>query len=255
MDGGTVTNKGWCPPNYSPLEKMLMGWLTPVELTKDTVITGLKPISEGGEAYIINHTDDEFYLIENRQWKGWDYGLPGQGLLVYHVLYDKYAWGGNSINNIEGKPNYSIVSADNLSFMDWYSLIRSRGLKSQYVNKNDRLNSILLSSAAYPYATDSTTFVNDCLTDTSLPSSTMYMNNAEGSRKLSKPITNITQNDDGTVSFEFHASNPDGITDITLQNLHNDVIYDLQGRRMPHSSLSLLPPGLYIINGRKYIAQ
>ena len=83
----------------------------------------------------------------------------------------------------------------------------------------------------------------------------MYTNNAEGSRKLSKPITNITQNDDGTVSFEFHASNPDAITDVTHQTLHNDVIYDLQGRKMPYSSPSLLPPGLYIINGRKFIAR
>jgi len=51
MDGGNYTNRGWCPPNYSPLEKMLMGWLTPEELTENTDINGLKPIAEGGKAF------------------------------------------------------------------------------------------------------------------------------------------------------------------------------------------------------------
>ena len=47
MDGGNFTNYGWCPPNYTPLEKMLLGWLTPVELTEPTSITDLKSVSEG----------------------------------------------------------------------------------------------------------------------------------------------------------------------------------------------------------------
>ena len=255
MDGGTFTNYGWCPPNYSPLEKMLLGWLTPVELTEDTVIEGLKPVADGGKAYLIRHTDNEYLLLENRQWKGWDYGLPGRGLVIYHVNYDQLAWAMNYVNIYPGFPYYSIVTADRLNYDNWTNIIRERGLKSQFADSERWLHCLALSSAAYPYATDSTTFVNDCLTDISLPSSTMYTNNAEGSRKLSKPVTNITQNDDGTVSFEFHASNPDAISDVTHQKKHNDVIYDLQGRRMPHSSPSLQPSGLYIINGRKFIAR
>ncbi len=142
-----------------------------------------------------------------------------------------------------------------MDYNAWLAFYQKRGGGNPYLDKSRRLHNCLLSSASYPWSTDSTDFVNDCLTDTSLPSSTMYTNNAEGSRKLSKPITNITQNDDGTVSFEFHASNPDAIIDVTYQNHHNDIIYDLQGRRIPHTTPSLLPPGFYIINGRKYIAQ
>ena len=47
MDGGNFTNYGWCPPNFSMQEKMLLGWLTPTELTEATTITNMKPVSEG----------------------------------------------------------------------------------------------------------------------------------------------------------------------------------------------------------------
>ena len=51
MDGGNFTNYGWCPPDYSPLEKMLFGWLTPEELTGPTTIKDMKPQIDGGPVY------------------------------------------------------------------------------------------------------------------------------------------------------------------------------------------------------------
>jgi hypothetical protein len=33
------------------------------------------------------------------------------------------------------------------------------------------------------------------------------------------------------------------------------VIYNLLGQRMPNNTLSELPKGIYIINGKKYIKQ
>ena len=70
MDGGNFTNYGWCPPNYTPIEKMLLGWLTPVELTEPASIVNLKPVSEGGEVYIAYYTpiptDDEEHPSEAR---------------------------------------------------------------------------------------------------------------------------------------------------------------------------------------------
>lgn len=47
MDGGNFVEWGWCPPSYSPLEKMLLGWLTPIVLTEATTIIDAKPVSEG----------------------------------------------------------------------------------------------------------------------------------------------------------------------------------------------------------------
>ena len=250
MDGGTFTNYGWCPPNYSPLEKMLLGWLTPVELTNDRPVEGVKPIADGGEAYLIRHTDDEFLLLENRQWNGWDYGLPGRGLVVYHVYFDEWSWALNQVNN-QLTPYYSIVTADCLNYLNWVDIIRQRGLPSQFSDAERKLHCLALSSAAYPYATDSTVFVNNCLTDTSLPSSIMYTDNDSGSRQLSKPLTEITQHDDGTISFVFCASNHvDGIRPISADwQSHREDIYSLSGRKVPLNESHM--NGIYIMNGKK----
>lgn len=254
MDNGNITNQGWCPPNYSPLEKMLLGWGKPIELESDAEIEGMKPISEGGPFYRISHTKSEYYLLENRQWSGWDAGVPGQGLLVWHVNYDRDAWYYNRVNNVHGEPNCHLVAADGLSYSDWDWIFKKTGEKNPYQNKSRLMNKCYLSSAPYPWKTDSTDFVNDCLTDTSLPATKLYSKNDSGSDLLSKPIFNIRQDPDGTISFSFRSSNAsDGITDVTHQKNHSDVIYDLQGRRIPYSSPSLLSPGLYIINGRKHI--
>lgn len=252
MDGGHGSNLGWCPPNYSPLEKMLLGWLTPTELTKDTVITGLKPVSDGGEVYLIRHTEDEYYLLENRQWQGWDVSVPGQGLLVWHVNYNRSKWNGNVVNNTTGKPNYHLVTADNLDFDAWYDLYIERGGGNPYQDKSRRLHRWLLSSAPYPWATDSTDFVNRELTDTSVPVAMMYNRNAAGSYLLSKPITDITQHDDGTISFVFHASSADGLNNPSTDEAPS-AIYTLTGRKVESDAINRLPKGFYIINGKKTI--
>ena len=205
MDGGNFTGRGWCPPNYSPLEKMLLGWLEPEELTEECTISGLKPVADGGKVYQIKHTDSEYYLLENRQWSGWDFGLPGQGLVVYHVSYSASKWGGNTVNNTKGKPNYCLVTADNLDYDAWDTIMTKRG-GSAYAGKA-MMNSFYLSSAPYPWRTDSTDYVNNSLTATSVPATVMYNKNAAGKTMLSKSITDITQHADGTVSFTFHPTN------------------------------------------------
>lgn len=252
MDSGNLSNLGSCPPNYSAVEKMLLGWLEPVALTKDTVITNLKPVAEGGEAFIIHHTDNEYYLLENRQWEGWDAALPGRGLLVWHVNYKKSNWSVNSVNNTEGRPDCHLMTADNLNYSEWRELYFSRGGGSRYRDAANRMNSCIMSSAAYPWTTDSTSFVNNSLTDTSIPASVMYNNNAQGSNLLSKPITDICQNADGMISFTFHASNSSsGIVNLETSKNDQNVIYDLQGNRM--SNASQLRPGIYIVNGKKVV--
>ena len=251
MDDGNVSDLGWCPPNYSPLEKILLGWTEPVELNDDASISGLESASDGGTVYQVRHTDNEYYLIENRQWQGWDMALPGKGLLVWHVNYNPIYWMNNMVNNEDGKPNYHLVSADNLTYTDWVRLYNSRGGGNPYADKAAKLHKCIMSTASYPWQTDSTSFVNDCLTDSSLPASIMYNTNAKGLCFLSKPITNISQNDDGTVSFTFHTSNdPSAITN-RVSSPFDNIIFDLYGNRI--ISTSKLHRGIYIINGKKRI--
>ena len=231
MDGGTVTNYGWCPPNYSPLEKMIQGWLTPTELTADTTITGLKPIAEGGEAYLIRQSDDEFYLIENRQWKGWDYGLPGYGLVVYRIIFNKANWQVNYVNNVQGQPSYSLKAADGRTFTDWYNLIRESGSRTQYADSERRLHSRILSGAPYPWQGE----------ETSVSEVTLFDDQSLG---------DITQHEDGTVSFTFHTSGS-GIRSLKVEPQATGV-YTLSGVKVRDDGQTEgLPKGIYIVCGKK----
>ena len=244
MDGGNFTNYGWCPPNYSPHEKMLLGWLTPIELTDATTITGMKSVEDGGDVYMIKHTENEFYLLENRQWKGWDAGVPGKGLVVYHVNYDDGKWSSNSVNTKDGRPNYSLVHADNLDYNAWDDIVDTRDL-STYI-ESPRLHNRHLSTSPYPWTTDSTDFVNDCLTDSSTPASLMYNENDADSKYLSKAIKNVRMSDDGLISFDFEGYVQSAVTTLTQRKGTMTVVYDLGGHCLG-SRLDSQRPGLYIV--------
>lgn len=234
MDGGTNTNYGWCPPNYSPLEKMIMGWLTPVELVADATITDLKPVTEGGAVYLIRRTDDEFYLLENRQWNGWDSGLPELGLVIYHVCFSSNNWQMNSVNNVQGKPKYSLVTADGRTYTDWYNLIIESGLRNPYTDTKRRLHSRILSGAPYPWLQD----------ETGVDQVTLFDENS---------ITDITRHEDGTVSFNFHTSGSD------IRNVKTEPratgVYTLSGQKLRDFGQAFTPlfRGVFIINGKKKI--
>ena len=201
MDGGNFTNWGWCPPNYTALERYLLGWLEFTELEEATSITDLKPISEGGEVYRIKHSDSEWLLLENRQQIKWDSGLPGKGLVIYHVNYDGSVWKGNTVNNDKTKRRFHLVHADNMDYDAWDAYIEEMGWSS-YAN-SDRMNRRYLSTSSYPYISEDEEVVNNELTDTSTPAATMFYPNLNGSMQLDKSITNIQMTDDGVVSFDF----------------------------------------------------
>lgn len=243
MDGGNFTNYGWCPPNYSPQEKMAMGWLKPIELTEPASIIGLKSIADEGEIYIIKHTDEEYYLLENRQWKGFDYALPGKGLLIWHILYRPNEWSSNTPNNTNGELHYELVNADNMKYADWDNLLKIRGAKSAYLEKN-RLHNLHFSTSAYPWTTDSTEMVNDSLTNFSIPAAKMITQNEAGDSLLSKPITNISMSPDGLISFNFMGGDP-AILGVKEHFTDRKVAlyYDFSGRLLQRTARR----GLFII--------
>ena len=179
------------------MEKYLLGWLQFEDLTASTTISNMKPVEEGGTVYRIKHTDTEWLLLENRQQRGWDLGAPGSGLVIYHVDYNASNWSSNRVNNVVDKRRFELVHADNMDYATWKALT---GVS--YANPL-RMNNRLLSTSPYPWATDSTTFVNDQLTDTSVPAAQMNNANSEGAYLLGCSITNIKVDDQGLVSFRF----------------------------------------------------
>ena len=232
MDGGNYTAKGWCPPNYSALEKMLMGWSTPIELTEPTTITDMKCASDGGETYIIRNPgyEDEFYLLENRQQKGWDYGAPGNGLLIFHVDYDREAWSNNNVNTSRPHYRYDLFHADGRDYKTWDPEENGKDL-GKYTMEGWMRNRYL-STSAYPYDDEEHGITNLLLTNYSYPAATLFHENTDGRKYMSKPVTEIRMSEDGTISFDF-MKDPVSVAPIRNDNYRVPVAYyDLHGRRL-----------------------
>lgn len=230
MDGGNFTNYGWCPPNFTPVEKWILGWLSFTDLENPVTITDLKPVSEGGVVYRIKHSDSEWLLLENRQQRGWDAGAPGKGLVIYHVNYDGSVWSGNTVNNND-KRRFELVHADNMDYDAWDDYVIKNKLGTYAASSH--MNSRYLSTSPYPWTTDSTSFINNELTDISVPAAKMHWPNLSGDYLLNKSITNIQMTEDGLISFDFMGGDKTGIEQVKPQtkNLLSQT-YDILGRRI-----------------------
>ena len=67
MDNGVYNENGFRPCNYSAHERMLMGWLMPVELTDSTIITDMPALCDEPIAYLVRNdgSENEYYIIVN----------------------------------------------------------------------------------------------------------------------------------------------------------------------------------------------
>ncbi len=187
MDYGNYNGNGCCPCGFSAHERMLMGWLTPEELTAKTTVSAMPALSDEGQAYLIrsNLWSDEYYILENRQQKGWDAQLPGSGLLIFHVDYDHSSW-------------YDMTKSPNSFEFKRYDLFHANN------------NSFSQSGWAYPYGN------NNSLTDTSMPVATLLEPQSEkGTKLMSKPVTAITVSD-GLVSFQFMSDTETAVNEVNI---------------------------------------
>ena len=252
MDGGDYTNKGWCPPNLTAMEKMYLGWDQSVELKEPTTVTGMKPLSDGGATYIIRNSghENEYYLLENRRQEGWDYGCPGNGLLIAHVIFRQYSWANNKVNISDSFFRYDVFHADGKQYIDWDSTNAGKDL-SKYT-MDGCMRSRYFSTTPYPYTDLDTQVLNDMLTDTSSPAAGLYYDNAEGVAVMGKPITNIRLADDGTISFDFMGGTT-GIENLAPDRSPGEgVWYDLQGRRLEGKPTR---KGIYLHDFKKIVVE
>ena len=202
MDSGNYNGDGYCPAGYSAHERWLMGWLTPTELTTESTVTDMPALSDESQAYLIRNDGfkDEYYIVENRQQKGWDESLPGRGILVFHVDFDPVLWiSVKTYVNTYSRQHYLIFPANNLNFTstsfckDW----------------------------AYPYQKSES--LTNSLTNTSTPAAELWNANSDGTKFMNKPITNMDVQD-GKASFDFMKS----ATDIGIQTVTGipQVLYE-----------------------------
>jgi M6 family metalloprotease-like protein len=212
MDSGNYNGKGYGPPSYSAHERWLMGWLTPTELKENTTISNMPALADEGKAYLIRNDglENEYYIVENRQKKGWDEDLPGNGIIIFHIDYEPALWVSiKDYANKSGRQHYVLFHANDKNTM----------------SSND--------AWPYPY------LANDSLTNTSSPAAILFNNNTDGTKLMSKPITKMTVSD-GLASFDFAVipTTPiTGMKEVTTgadQLLYRfgmvDIIRDAKGR-------------------------
>lgn len=193
MCSGSYNGNTFQPSGYNAYEKWMSGWLEPKVLTTDVKVENLKPISDGGDAYILYNSgnSNEYYIIENRQKVGWDASLSGRGLSFIHVDFDKTIWE-------ENNPNTKVTQQDvNNALAYGITLHKNDHQRFALVCADNKADDYSEANDLYPYSS------NKSLTATSTPKASLFNTNAAGKKYLEKGFTEIKQNSDKTVSFVY----------------------------------------------------
>ena len=177
MDGGCYASGGWQPVGYSAYERYFCGWLEPEELSQATDVDNMKPLTDGGQAYMVrNETNSrELFLLENRQQQGFDNLLPGHGLLVTHFT----DFGNKTLFPNDGESlTIMPVPADGLSYLEslrqyvqqYYGVTLpddQHNLTDEYktLRYDENGRSRLLTGMAYPTGSDHATLLTRSVTD------------------------------------------------------------------------------------------
>ncbi len=167
LDYGPYNNDGRTPPLYSAFERYCVGWLTPAEITGRTNLT-IAPVSTNTAYRISTSSNDEFYIVENRQNISWDKFIPGHGMLVWHIDFDEQTWARNKVNDDPEHQGVDIVEAD----------------ADQNINTRE--------GDSFPGTKNVTSF-----TDDTEPSMRTWQGN-----RLSLPMTEITEHDNGYITLK-----------------------------------------------------
>lgn len=192
MDGGSYNGDGYQPAGYTSYERWFAGWETPITLEdEDVKVENMKSLQNGGESYIIynKRNREEYFLLENRQFEGWDESLYGAGLLILHVDHDDAQWEANRPNYDKDHQRMTWIPADKN-----YKYQTYEGTKYYYTDQSD----------VFPYK-KTNSFNKDFG-----KLAKWYNKDSNGTYYLSSSVENITQNDDGTISFNFIASKSEG---------------------------------------------
>lgn len=174
MCSGSYNNDGYTPIGYSAYEKDFMGWIKIEEGIPNTHYTLPAMNQKNADTdFAIKATSDrdpnEYFIFENRRRQGWDEYMAADGMLITHVTFNQAAWDNNCVNDYMPQ-RMCPVPADNKA-----------------TNSSE-------SGDLWPGLADTAI----SFTDTSRPAASL---NSGG--MLSKPVTEITRNSDGTISFMY----------------------------------------------------
>lgn len=183
MDYGMYTRQSKFPVGYTAYEREFMKWQMTETITEPTTLR-LSCFHQGGKGYkLVNDANpQEYYILDNRQAMGWDWGVcsnRGHGMLVMHVDYNSGIWTSNRVNANPNHQYLTIIPANN-------SLIGSNNAMTGAQWKESLLGN------PFPGITD-----NHELTDESIPASTVY-----AGEFMHKPIVDIQESAAGIITLK-----------------------------------------------------
>lgn len=219
LDYGVYNNDGRTPPNFTAYERNVLEWNDPVYIDMPMKME-MNEISTG-EFGLIAASENEFFLIENRQQTGWDEYLPNHGMLIWHIDYNPQVFENNEVNL---NPDHQYVDLLEANNRPGYS----------------------------KYAADFT-FPGTTGNDSFSPYTSPALKTWNGD-KINLSLNNIRE-EDGIIYFDVETGDTGGIvmekTDdekIEVYNIYGQKVYE--GTKKGLISLS---KGIYIVNGNKII--
>jgi len=111
MASGSWNNDGITPADFNPYVKAYnYGWITPKPLPYGEVT--ILPSCDDAENYYYLRASEtgDYYLLENRSKEKWGAGVPGEGLLIFHIHHD-IANVGNEINATAPQKCYLVCAS------------------------------------------------------------------------------------------------------------------------------------------------
>jgi len=88
MASGNYNNASRSPSHFTAWSKYHLGWLSPVDIPSNQTDVDIPAIEWNPVGYRLwknGLVGNQYFIIENRQKMGFDTGLPGSGLLIWHI--------------------------------------------------------------------------------------------------------------------------------------------------------------------------
>lgn len=186
MAGGCWLNNERTPALNDAWSRISMGWITPTIINGPETYTLNRFVADSDMVYKISTTrTNEYYLLENRQRKGFDRYLPAKGLAIWHINTNfarlLSVGSGNNVNNDTSQLGVGLMQADGQRQLE------------RNVNRGD-------ANDLYPLA------ANNSFGPLTRPASILHYKVAGIRQPSNISVLNIIQNADSSITFGFRAA-------------------------------------------------
>lgn len=113
MASGSYVGYGRAPSAYSLFERYLVGFIPQPKILETEGTYSIHDISTNEGFFLNSPNYNEYFVIENRQKKGWNAFMPGHGMMVYRVdLSNPQLWTKNVVNTDPNNMHYQLLFAN-----------------------------------------------------------------------------------------------------------------------------------------------